>query len=110
MPPDAVQRYAEFVAKAFAEFEPIYMISGDMNFGSKDTSQACLVALETIKSICPGSLTTMHIWGDSAYLPEEIGNQKLISTCINLATRDICNRLPINLLKIFTIRRSRDPS
>jgi hypothetical protein len=77
IPLDAVQRYAEYVAKDFAEFEPIYMISGDVNFGSKDTSQACLVGLETIKSTCPDSLTTMHIWGDDSYLPEEIVQSKI---------------------------------
>jgi hypothetical protein len=72
MSPDAIQRYAEYVAKAFAEFEPIYLVSGDTNFGSEETSQAYLLALDTIKSICPEALTTMHIWGDSSYLPDEI--------------------------------------
>jgi hypothetical protein len=77
IPLDAVQQYAEYVAKAFAEFEPIYMISGDTNFDSKDTSQAYLIALDIIKSICPDSLTTMHIWGDTSYLPEEIVESKI---------------------------------
>jgi hypothetical protein len=77
IPLNAVQRYAEYVAKSFAEFEPIYLISGDTNFESKDTSQAYLIALDTIKSICPKALTTMHIWGDSSYLPEEIVQSKI---------------------------------
>lgn len=72
MPLDAVAHYAEFVAKAFAEFNPIYFVSGDTNFESDETSEAYLIALDTIKSISPDALTTMHIWGDSAYLPEDI--------------------------------------
>jgi hypothetical protein len=77
MPLDAVQRYAEYVAKAFAEFEPIYLVSGDTNFESGETSQAYLIALDAIKSICPDALTTMHIWGDSSYLPDEIVQSRI---------------------------------
>jgi hypothetical protein len=72
MPLDAVRRYTEYVVKTFAEFEPIYLVSGDTNFESEETSQAYLIALETIKSISPGTITTMHTWGDSSDLPDEI--------------------------------------
>jgi hypothetical protein len=77
IPIDAVQCYAEYVAKTFAEYNPIYLLSGDTNFESSETSQAYLIALDAIKSICPDAVTSMHIWGDSCYMPDEIVQSKI---------------------------------
>ena len=76
MPLDAVERFAEYVAKTFAEFNPIYFASGDTNFASDQTHEAYMIVLDTLKSISPNALTAMHIWGDSVYLPTDIVQSK----------------------------------
>ncbi len=76
MPLDAVEQFAGYVGKVFAEFNPIYFVSGDTNFASEQTHEAYMVALNTLKSISPDALAAMHIWGDSTYLPDDVVQSK----------------------------------
>jgi hypothetical protein len=61
MPYDAVKPYVEFVVKTFSRFDPIYMISGDTDFGSEETIKYYKTAMDTIKALSPSSLTTLHL-------------------------------------------------
>ena len=70
MPLDAVESYARYVAECFAEYNPIYFISGDTKFESDTTVLYYIKALKVIKSISPDALTTMHLCGGLHDLPE----------------------------------------
>jgi hypothetical protein len=72
MPLDAIVSYVEKVVSSFSDFNPVYIISGDTDFGSQRTTEYYLTALQTIKRKSPKSLTTMHIWGDSTEIPPKI--------------------------------------
>lgn len=71
MPYDAVKPYTEFVIKTFSEYNPIYLISGDTDFGSDETIRYYKAAMDTIKSLSPSSLTTLHPYYKPD-LPDEI--------------------------------------
>jgi hypothetical protein len=72
MPYDTVRPYAEHVARSFSRFDPIYIISGDTDFESDETSRYYLAALEGIKSVSPHSLTAMHLLVANHYIPVSI--------------------------------------
>jgi hypothetical protein len=77
MPMDVVKSYTEYVVKMFAPYNPIYMAAGDTNFGSEDATRYYLTVMETIKSLSPDSLVTLHIGGGfdvQPNLPEFIIN------------------------------------
>ena len=70
MPLDAVAGYVQYVANAFARFDPIFIVSGDTDFVAPESSQHYRTALHTIKQLCPEALTTMHL-APQADLPDE---------------------------------------
>ena len=72
IPFEAVKPYAAFIAHQFAEFHPVYLISGDTDFKTQETIRYYLAAMRTIKSVCPDSLTSFHLAGGLTDLPEEI--------------------------------------
>jgi hypothetical protein len=74
MPPDAVKPYVEYAVRAFSRYDPIYLISGDTDFGTGDTSDYYRLALETVKAECPEALAAMHLAGGLTELPEEFVN------------------------------------
>ena len=71
MPFETMERYVEYVVQRFKKFSPIFIISGDTNFGSQETVRYYLRALEIVKSIAPQALTTFHLQ-PQADLPEDI--------------------------------------
>ncbi len=81
MPFSEIEPYVEYVVTKFAEFNPMYFISGDTNFETEDTVKHYLKALETVKTITPEALITLHLWGKEVPhydLPESIfKNDKL---------------------------------
>lgn len=77
MPFKAVKPYVEYIVKAFSKYNPIYLISGDTDFGSEQTTLYYMTALEVVKSISPDVLTTMHLQPD-VYLPDVFINSKLL--------------------------------
>lgn len=68
---EEVEPWARFVARTFAEFEPLYLVSGDTDFKSPRTLETYLAALRAIKSHAPDALTTFHLQPDTD-LPDEI--------------------------------------
>jgi Protein of unknown function (DUF4038) len=72
MPLDMVKPYTEYIVKEFSRFNPIYLISGDTNFGSEQTTAYYMAAMETIKKVSPDSLTTLHICGGNTNYPEDV--------------------------------------
>lgn len=71
MPLKTVEKYLQFVIPRFARFDPIFIISGDTDFGSSKTVEYYLKALEIAKTLLPSSLTALHLQ-PHAVLPEEI--------------------------------------
>ena len=71
MPIEAIEPYCEYAAKLFKQFNPIFIVSGDTSFESERTAEYYLKALEVVKKNAEDCLCTMHIWGDSDYLPTE---------------------------------------
>lgn len=75
MPLDAVKPYTEYVVKSFSRFNPIYIVAGDTDFTTDLTNRYFQTSLETIKSMCPDALTTMHT-GTDVDLPDEFMNSE----------------------------------
>lgn len=73
-PMDAIQPYIEYVIKAFSQFSPIYLVSGDNDFKYESTHPYYLKALEIVKSISPHAITTLHI--NTLDLPEAFVQSK----------------------------------
>jgi len=71
IPPEAIEAYAEYVVDSFAEFKPLYLISGDTDFKTPETAKIYLKALQTVKRLAPDALTVFHLNPDTD-LPEEI--------------------------------------
>jgi len=61
MPEEAIEPYVRYVVKRFSRFNPMYMISGDTFLESPDVTRPYLLALDTLKSLDPGALTTLHL-------------------------------------------------
>ena len=72
MPFEAVKPYVSYIAENFSRFNPIYLVSGDTNFETPEAVKYYIVALETIKKVCPEALTTLHLGGALTDLPAEI--------------------------------------
>lgn len=70
MPMEVVQTYSEYVVKRFSKYKPVFIISGDTNFGSEHTVEYYMTALKTVKSLYPEGITSMHIAGNMRDLPE----------------------------------------
>lgn len=77
MPFDAVKLFVAYVAKRFAPYDPIYLISGDTNFKSDTAVSYYMTALETIKEIDPGSLASLHL-APAVEMPQAFVDSKLI--------------------------------
>ncbi|MBN2027731.1 MAG: DUF4038 domain-containing protein [Actinobacteria bacterium] len=78
MPYDAVKPYARHVAETFSRFDPIYIISGDTDFGSDETAAYYMAALEGVKSVSPQCLATLHLAAGRYELPESIARSGLV--------------------------------
>lgn len=72
---DARERrsYVSLVARTFAEFDPVFVVSGDDRFGNRQAIGTYRDALTQLSSEAPNCLTTMHSTPD-ADLPEELAN------------------------------------
>ena len=53
MPLEVMENYVKYVVEKFSKFDPIWIISGDTNFGSEKTIDYYLTALQIVKSISP---------------------------------------------------------
>ena len=73
MPFEALDGYVEYAVRAFAPFDPIWIISGDTDFTGPEPIRYYAAALEGVKRRSPGALTTMHL-APQADLPDEIAS------------------------------------
>ncbi|WP_077612827.1 apiosidase-like domain-containing protein [Clostridium sp. Marseille-P2415] len=71
MPKDFVRKYAEKVVTEFDEFDPIYLISGDTDFDTKEAVEYYEIALDTICEKSPESLKAVHVKRGYDYIPEQ---------------------------------------
>jgi hypothetical protein len=69
IPRDKLEGYVSYVAERYGKYNPIFIISGDTNFETEDSVDYYNSALETVKKISPGSLTTMHLSGGLWEIP-----------------------------------------
>lgn len=72
MPFDAVGRYAEFVARTFGKFGPVYLISGDTNYETQEAEKHYLEALKAVKRVDPEALVSLHMNGGTHEIPESL--------------------------------------
>lgn len=110
MPLDAVQPYVLYIIEKFSRYNPIYLVSGDTNFMSEDTSKYYKLALETIKEACPEAITTMHLAGESDYLPEEFAGSGYLDFYMYQSGHNIQNQhLPYKMAREFCKKPVRLP-
>lgn len=67
MPLEVVEDYTERVVRSFDEFDPIYIISGDTDFGSTISLEYYRRAAATVKRLTPKGLTTLHIGSEDKW-------------------------------------------
>lgn len=63
MPLEAVKPYAEYIVRLFAPYRPVYIACGDTDLRSGEARQYYKIILDTIKTITPDALTTIHLGG-----------------------------------------------
>ena len=61
MPFEVMERYVAHVARRFRPYEPMFFISGDTLWESRDEPRYYLRALDLIRSGCPDALVSMHL-------------------------------------------------
>jgi hypothetical protein len=71
IPQDAIRSYVQYVCQTFAEYQPIFLVSGDTDLKTPETIKRYLTALKAVKEFCPAALTTFHL-NPPTDLPEEI--------------------------------------
>jgi hypothetical protein len=64
MPREAVRPYAEYAARLFKSYAPMFFISGDTKFESEDEAPYYMTALKAVRAVCPEALLTMHLTPD----------------------------------------------
>jgi len=73
VPYEWIRPYIKYVVQTFSEYDPIYVTSGDTDFGSETTVKYYLAALEAVKEFDPAALTSMHL-NPAADLPDAFVN------------------------------------
>ncbi|MFA9377770.1 MAG: DUF4038 domain-containing protein [Lachnotalea sp.] len=71
MPKDFVAEYVSKVVDVFEEFDPIYVISGDTDFDTKESVEYYEIALDTVCKKSKDSLKAMHIKRGYDYIPKQ---------------------------------------
>ncbi len=100
MPLEAIAPYVELVGRTFKDLDPIFLVSGDTDFKSPDTTARYLLALRTIKRICPSALTTLHL-NPLADLPQEIVALPELDFYMFQSGHDAPQDLPVKLSTKF---------
>lgn len=71
MPREFVRKYTEMTVERFDEFDPIYIISGDTDFDTKEAIAYYEIGLDAICAKSPDSLKAMHIKRGYDYIPKQ---------------------------------------
>lgn len=109
MPLEAIQPYVEYAGKCFAEFDPIYLVSGDTDFKSPETLVRYQLALTTIRNTCPQALTTFHLQPE-ADLPPEILNSPALDFYMFQSGHSLPQDTPYKLARRFSTKAVKRPS
>src|SRR5699024_8687625 len=72
MPFELVEDYVNYVDGRFSKYNPIYLVSGDTDFQTKQAIDYYSLALKTIKKLSPNCLTTLHVRGRLTEIPDEL--------------------------------------
>ena len=72
IPFDAVAPFCTYVAKKYARFSPIYLVSGDTNLDQDAPVAYYTAALNAIKAASPECLTTLHLGGGITDIPDSM--------------------------------------
>ena len=67
-----LEQYTAYVTKRFRKYHPIYFVSGDTDFPTKETIAYYKKVFETAKNWDPDALYTFHLCGESREIPEEL--------------------------------------
>ena len=62
-PIEAVERHVRRVVELYSRYEPVYIVSGDTNFGSDTTVEYYRRTIRLLRELDPEALLTMHIAG-----------------------------------------------
>lgn len=104
MPLEMVKPYTEYVVKNFSPYNPVYIISGDTNFGSEHAIKYYMTAMKTIKDLCPEALATLHLGGGLSEVPEDFINSEfydfyMYQSSHNLESQDFSYKLAQDFYK-----------
>lgn len=100
MPIEAIAPYVELVGRTFKNLDPIFLVSGDTDFKSPETTERYLLTLRAIKRACPESLTTMHL-SPPTDLPQEIVSASELDFYMFQSGHDAQQELPYKLAARF---------
>lgn len=74
-PMDALEKHVRRVVEAYAQFEPVYIVSGDTDFRSSVPVQYYSRTIDLLRELDPQALLTMHLCGGLTELPVELGRR-----------------------------------
>jgi hypothetical protein len=109
MPMEAIRPYVEYVGKCVAEFDPVFLVSGDTDFKSADTLVRYQLALTTIKKTCPQALTTFHL-NPPTDLPAEIVNAPELDFYMFQSGHSLPQDTPYTLARRFSTKPVKRPA
>ena len=72
IPKEVIKPYVYKVHETFSHLNPIYVISGDTDFNTEETTAYYLEAAEILKKLAPQCLFTTHIKGRLTQIPPEL--------------------------------------
>lgn len=72
LPFDCLDGYIIKVHETFSELDPLYIISGDTDFPSEETTKYYVHVADQLKRLAPQCLYTTHIKGRYSEIPEEL--------------------------------------
>jgi hypothetical protein len=98
MPLELVESFTEFIVNTFSRFDPVYIVSGDTNFGSEQATLYYMTAMRKIKAMCPTAITTLHLGGGLSDIPEaflhtELYDFYMYQSSHNLESQDLAYKL-----------------
>jgi hypothetical protein len=71
MPIEAVESFTEYVVRRFAKYQPVYFVSGDTKFESKEIKEYFRITLSKVKEIDAKALSALHVVGSFHEVPQE---------------------------------------
>lgn len=108
MPKEFVPKYVEKVIQEFDAYDPIYVVSGDTDFDTKQSIGYYKMALDILCEKSPDSLKTLHIKRGYDVIPEEFLDQidfYMFQSGHNKAQQEMAYQLP----ELFAMKYPKKP-